>query len=102
MARKKKKLRPKPRPSPSSKAVVAAVRKALERLRRKAVRVQKRRHTDIRHQLDRAQAALFPRGVPQERGVGALGLYARYGPGLAAAVRSVIDLDTRAHQVVEL
>ena len=81
-------------------AARAAVRKALDRLETKTVRVEKRHHQTVRERLERAQAALWPGGALQERALGPLGLVARHGVGALTDIAEAAPLDASAHHVV--
>jgi bacillithiol synthase len=75
-------------PTLKAPAEVAAKRtdEILERLDKKIVQHLKRRNSVELEQLRRASANLFPRGEPQERVLGVLTYYARYGRDFLDAV----------------
>lgn len=51
----------------SAKAERKRILKRLETLRKKVLRSERKRHTDLERRMDEVFAALFPNGVPQER-----------------------------------
>lgn len=59
----------------------------VQRLERRLVAAVKRRQEDVAFDLATARAALFPRGVRQERALNLLPLLARHGPALLARMR---------------
>ncbi|HEY0671534.1 MAG TPA: bacillithiol biosynthesis cysteine-adding enzyme BshC [Longimicrobiales bacterium] len=68
-----------------------ASHKLLEDMDRKIVRHLKRRNAVELDQLRRASNNLYPLGAPQERVLGILSYYARYGPSILDAVAERID-----------
>lgn len=86
----------------SAEATRAALRNALGKLETRVVRAEKRNHALVRERLDRARAALYPAGKPQERVLSALSLLNAYGPALLDLWRTGLDLDTSEHQVLEV
>jgi len=83
-------------------AARARMRKALDRLETKTVRVEKRNQRVILERLERAAAALMPGGAPQERLLAPAALLATEGDALLAQVFAAMDLDTRAHHLAVL
>jgi bacillithiol biosynthesis cysteine-adding enzyme BshC len=63
----------------------------LTRMDKKIVQHLKRRNSVELEQLRRASANLFPNGEPQERVLGILTYYARYGPEIIDAVAEKVD-----------
>jgi bacillithiol synthase len=63
----------------------------LTEMDKKIVRHLKRRNAVELDQLRRASTNLFPRGEPQERVIGILAYYARYGPAILDVVADQID-----------
>ena len=81
-------------------AARANVEKALGRLEKKTVRVEKRNHEVVRERLERARALLWPGGALQERALAPLGLVARHGvEGLRETIEAV-PLDASVHHTV--
>jgi bacillithiol biosynthesis cysteine-adding enzyme BshC len=68
-----------------------ASHKTLIDMDRKIVRHLKRRNAIELEQLKRAAANLYPKGEPQERGIGITTYYARYGPAILDAIAAQID-----------
>lgn len=83
-------------------AAHAAMRRALDRLETKTVRVEKRNQHVIRERLERAAAVLMPGGSPQERLLAPVAIEAQDGPDVLRDVFAVLDLDTRTHQLLDL
>ncbi|HEX9950934.1 MAG TPA: bacillithiol biosynthesis cysteine-adding enzyme BshC, partial [Rubricoccaceae bacterium] len=79
-----------------------ALRDAVARLETKTVRVEKRRHADVRARLDRAQAALWPGGALQERALSPLQIVALHGLSALPDAVSAVPLDSSMHHVVDL
>ena len=87
----------------SIEAARAEVAGTLEELKAKALRAEKRSQDEVRAQLQKARANLFPGGAPQERVVSVLYFLNKYGgPALLGDLRAALSLDTRAHQIVSL
>lgn len=86
----------------SAEATRAALQKELDGLKDRVVRAEKRNHDVVRTQLEKAQAGLYPTGTLQERTLSALYVLNKYGPGLVARWLDGLDLDTTAHQVIEV
>ena len=90
----------------AAEAARAALHRALARLETKTVRVQKRRHDDVRARLARAHAALWPRGTLQERAANPFTFAATLGPDafrlIADALDARDDFDTDRHWIVDV
>ncbi len=86
----------------SADATRAALQKELSAFQDRVVRAEKRNHDVVRDQLDKAQAGLYPTGKLQERALSALYFVNKYGLDLVARWLDGLDLDTTAHQVIEL
>jgi bacillithiol biosynthesis cysteine-adding enzyme BshC len=86
----------------SAEATRAALQKELAGFNDRVVRAEKRNNDVIRNQLEKAQAGLYPAGTLQERALSALYVLNKYGPGLVTRWLDGLDLDTTAHQVIEL
>ena len=88
---------------PSVEAARAAVAGALDDLKAKAVRAEKRGQDEVRAQLQKARANLFPGGALQERTVNVLYFLNKYGgSALLDDLRETLVLDTRAHQEISV
>jgi uncharacterized protein YllA (UPF0747 family) len=74
----------------------------MDDLKHKVVRAEKRKHDEIRAQLQKAHANLRPGGVLQERRINVLYFLNKYSLDLLDDLRRVLDTDTSSHQVVEL
>jgi bacillithiol biosynthesis cysteine-adding enzyme BshC len=81
-------------------AARAKARRALRALEQKTARAAKRKHAVIYERLGRAAVVLFPGGAPQERVLSPLAFLAAEGPDLPRRLLDVLDLDTRAHDVL--
>jgi uncharacterized protein YllA (UPF0747 family) len=84
----------------SVEAARAGVMEAMSDLKHKVVRAEKRQHDEVRQQLEKAHANLWPGGGLQERKINVLYFLNKYSPGLLDDLRETISLDTSAHQVV--
>ena len=88
---------------PSVEATRAEIAGALDDLKAKAMRAEKRSHDEVRAQLEKARANLFPDGAPQERVVNVLYFLNKYGgAAFLDDLHDALSLDTRAHQVVSI
>lgn len=83
-------------------AARAKATKAIEALRKKTVRVEKKNHEAVRIRLETAAASLFPHGHLQERELSALPFLNRYGLDLPLRWLEALSLATSQHQVVEV
>jgi bacillithiol synthase len=86
----------------TAEATRAAIARELEKLETRARRADKRRHDELRDQIDKAVTNLFPEGALQERKLASLYFLNKYGPNLASMLRAGLDTDLRAHQIVDL
>ncbi|MDX1546450.1 MAG: bacillithiol biosynthesis cysteine-adding enzyme BshC [Rhodothermales bacterium] len=86
----------------SAEATRAALLKEFEKLKARVVRAEKHQHEEIGAQIEKAQANLFPAGTLQERALSLLYFINKYGLDLPVRLRHTLDVDTSAHQVVEL
>lgn len=87
---------------PATEATRSELVKAIEHLKDKFVRAEKRKHDEIRSQLRKAQVGLYPERTLQERFLSVLYFMNKYSPDVVDRLRAAIDLDTSAHQVVDL
>jgi uncharacterized protein YllA (UPF0747 family) len=74
----------------------------VEALRTKFVNAEARRHEMLERHLDVMANSLFPEKKLQERVINVTSFLARYGPGFAARLEEVLNLDSREHQVIEI
>jgi len=86
----------------SAEATRAAIVKEMEEFKSRVVRAEKRNQDEVRAQLEKARANLFPGGAMQERVVSVLYYLNKYSPDLLDELRAALDLDTTEHQVVAL
>jgi bacillithiol biosynthesis cysteine-adding enzyme BshC len=86
----------------ATEAARASVMETMDDLKHKVVRAEKRKHDEIRAQLQKAHANLRPGGVLQERRINVLYFLNKYSLDLLDDLRRVLDTDTSSHQVVEL
>jgi bacillithiol synthase len=91
-------------PTLEASAEVFRVRlqQALDRLRKKTVRAEKRKHAEIRTHLERALALLAPFGRPQERVLSPVAVLNAHGADLVARLVDGLPLETDEHLVVEV
>ncbi len=88
--------------SKAAEATRQALMEEFDKLRGKAVRLEKKNHEVVRDQLEKAQVNLYPGGTMQERAVSILYFLNKYGVGFVNELREVVSTDTTQHQVVEL
>jgi bacillithiol biosynthesis cysteine-adding enzyme BshC len=86
----------------ATEAARAEVMEAIDELKHKVVRAEKRKHDEIRAQLHKAHANLRPGGTLQERVVNVLYYLNKYSLDLLDDLRRTLDTDTSSHQVVQL
>lgn len=86
----------------SAEATRAALMKELSSLKGRVVRAEKRNHDEIRAQLDKARANVYPDGKPQERVISIVYYLNKYSMNLVRHVQETLSLDTSDHQVVSL
>ena len=85
----------------SAEATRAALQNELEGFKDRVVRAEKRNHDVVRERLEKAAAGLNPTGTLQERTLSPLYVLNKYGPLITRWIGG-LDLDTTAHQIVEL
>lgn len=86
----------------SAEATRAALMKEMDAFKQRVVRAEKRNQDEVRSQVDKAHANLFPNGMLQERVVSVLYFLNKYSPDLLETLHATLDLDTSEHQVVPL
>jgi bacillithiol biosynthesis cysteine-adding enzyme BshC len=86
----------------SAEATRAALMKEMESFKSRVVRAEKNNQEEVRAQIEKAHANLFPGGTLQERVVSVLYFLNKYSPELLAELRAALDIDTTEHQVVTL
>ncbi|MEX1054661.1 MAG: bacillithiol biosynthesis cysteine-adding enzyme BshC [Rhodothermales bacterium] len=84
----------------SAESTRAALLAEFEKLKAKVVRAEKHSHDEVRDQLQKAQANLFPAGVFQERALSILYFLNKYGIEFLDELRMALSTDTTEHQVV--
>ena len=73
-----------------------------DKLRTKAIRLDKKKRSGVYARLGKAQAHLYPTGTLQERVLSPLHFLNKHGFGLVDVLFDAIDVDTTSHQVVRL
>jgi len=90
----------------SAEATRAALQNELADFKDRVVRAEKRNHDIVRGRLEKAASGLYPTGSLQERTLSPLYALNKYGPlvtrWIGPSTGSGLDLDTTAHQIVEL
>ena len=76
--------------------------KEWSQLKGKVIKSEKQQHDVLKGQLERASSALFPMGIPQERYLSPVYFLNKYGPDFFAGLTDRLDLDTSAHQVLDI
>jgi len=74
----------------------AQITHRIDRLERRLVAAEKRRADDVARDLTTVTAALYPRGVRQERVLNAVPLLARHGPALTEAMLTAARMHAEA------
>ncbi len=85
----------------AAEATRAAFMKEWGQFKGRVVKAEKRNQEVVLGQLEKAQANLFPSGL-QERAISIFYFLNKYGPSLLRTLEENLDLDTSAHQVLEL
>jgi uncharacterized protein YllA (UPF0747 family) len=86
----------------STEATRATLIEAMNELKHKVVKAEKRQKDEVRAQLEKAHANLRPGGTLQERTVNVLYYLNKYSPQLLDDLREVLSTNTAHHQVVSL
>jgi bacillithiol biosynthesis cysteine-adding enzyme BshC len=86
----------------SAEATRASLIEAMNALKHKVVKAEKRQKDEVRAQLEKAHANLRPGGALQERTVNVLYFLNKYSRDLLDDLREVLSTDTSSHQVVRL
>lgn len=86
----------------AAEATRQALSEEFEKLKAKAVRLEKKNQDVVRDQLAKAQVNLYPGGVLQERTLSILYYLNKYSVDFVNELRDVISTDTTAHQIIEL
>ena len=86
----------------SAEATRASLIEAVNELKHKVVRAEKRQKEEVRAQLEKVHVNLRPGGALQERTINVLYYLNKYSLGLLADLRDVLSTDTSSHQVVRL
>jgi len=74
----------------------------LKKLRGKLLQAVKRKNETVRRQFLHAQAQAFPGGHPQERGVGLVYFFNKYGTGFVDRLCEELPLDQGHHWVITI
>jgi bacillithiol biosynthesis cysteine-adding enzyme BshC len=85
----------------SAEATRASLMNELDKFNKKLIQAEKRNHEQMRDQLWRAKAALFPNNGLQERTISVLYFLNKYGLDLMQQWTKTLPLDTTAHQIIE-
>jgi uncharacterized protein YllA (UPF0747 family) len=83
-------------------ATRAALIKELDRLKDRVVRSERRSQEELRDQVLKVRAGLFPGGKLQERAISPLFFLNKYGPDFFLRLLERLPVETGAHVVVEL
>ena len=84
----------------AAEATRSALMAEFEKLKGKAVRVEKKNQEVVRDQLEKAHVNLFPNGGLQERELSILYFLNKYSIGLLGDLQDVLSTDTAEHQEV--
>ena len=86
----------------TTEATRASLMEAMNDLKHRVVKAEKRKHDEIRAQLRKAFANLVPHGTLQERAVNILYFLNKYSFDLLDDVQALLDPEASAHQIVDL
>lgn len=86
----------------AAEATRATLVRELDRLKERVVKAEKRGQDEVRAQIEKAQANVFPEGRLQERVLSPLYFLNKYGLDLPQRLAERLTLDTTAHQVLTL
>ncbi|NBC17702.1 MAG: bacillithiol biosynthesis cysteine-adding enzyme BshC [Bacteroidetes bacterium] len=87
---------------PAVEATRAAFINAWDDLKTNVLRAEKRQQDELRDQLDKARANLYPEGTLQERVISVFYFLNKYSLHLLPSLQETLSLDTSAHQVVQV
>ena len=88
---------------PTVEATLTQWRKNLSKLQQRAERAEKRRHEQLKTQIEHCKEALYPNGNFQERELSALYYLSKYGDSFLNQVRLHLSIDCGGeHQLVTL
>jgi bacillithiol biosynthesis cysteine-adding enzyme BshC len=86
----------------AAKSTLGKLQHDLSTLRGKVISAAKKRDDTLRRQFHRAQAQAFPDGNPQERAIGSITMFNRYGSTLVQRLVQELPLDLGTHWVLTL
>jgi uncharacterized protein YllA (UPF0747 family) len=84
----------------SVEAIRQTIHKRLEKLEKKILREEKRKHNTTGERIDRSTSFLFPSGKPQERILAPAYFAGRFGRDYFMRLLEDLDLDTSRHSVL--
>ncbi|MGQ0733003.1 MAG: bacillithiol biosynthesis cysteine-adding enzyme BshC [Acidobacteriota bacterium] len=84
------------------KSTLGRMEHDLRSLHNKVIQAAKRRDDTLRRQFQRAQGLTFPNGHPQEREVGVVWFFNRYGPALVDRLLEELSLEMGIHWVMTI
>jgi bacillithiol biosynthesis cysteine-adding enzyme BshC len=84
------------------KSTLGKLQHEVQSLHNKVIQAAKRRDDTLRRQFQRAQALTFPQGHPQEREVGFVWFFNRYGPALVDRLMDELPLAMGHHWILTI
>ena len=86
----------------AAEAMRQSLTEEFDKLKAKALRLEKKNQDLVRDQLEKAQVNLYPAGSLQERALSILYFLNKYGVDLTQELREIVSTDTTEHQIIEL
>lgn len=86
----------------TTEATRAAIIKEIDRLKDRVLRAEKRRHDEVRSQLEKTWVNILPEGRLQERVISPVYFLNKYGFSLIDQLMDGLDVETHDHKMISL